>query len=82
MFNPQQHADEWKKFWFCVPFWNIKISHFDKWNTEDFRKGIVLNDNFYEFAESETSSSFLYYLNNIPPYVQAEMQYIQHKANK
>lgn len=28
MFNPQQHADEWKKFWFCVPFWNIKISHF------------------------------------------------------
>lgn len=28
MFNPQQHADEWKKFWFCVPVWNIKIKSF------------------------------------------------------
>lgn len=71
-----------KNFDFVYLFEILKSVIFDKWNTKDFRKGIVLNDNFYEFAESETSSSFLYYLNNIPPYVQAEMQYIQHKANK
>lgn len=71
-----------RNFDFVYLFEILKSVIFDKWNTKDFRKGIVLNDNFYEFAESETSSSFLYYLNNIPPYVQAGMQYIQHKANK
>lgn len=62
-----------RNFDFVYLFEILKSVIFDKWNTKDFRKGIVLN---------ETSSSFLYYLNNIPPYVQAEMQYIQHKANK
>lgn len=58
-----------RKFDFVYFFEILKLVIFDKWNIKDFRKGIVLNDNFYEFVESEISLLFLYYLNNILLYV-------------
>lgn len=58
-----------RNFDFVYFFERLKLVIFDKWNIKDFRKGIVLNDNFYEFVESEISLLFLYYLNNILLYV-------------
>lgn len=58
-----------RNFDFVYFFEILKLVIFDKWNIKDFRKGIVLNDNFYEFVESEISLLFLYYLNNILLYV-------------
>lgn len=58
-----------RNFDFVYFFVILKLVIFDKWNIKDFRKGIVLNDNFYEFVESEISLLFLYYLNNILLYV-------------
>lgn len=58
-----------RNFDFVYFFEILKLVIFDKWNIKDFRKGIVLNENFYEFVESEISLLFLYYLNNILLYV-------------